>query len=107
MVLQIHSLLLHHVHINEVRVEPEMEHLVLPPSKPHMEELYLDVPTQGDGCGQCQLSIGVCLLDVLVDFRRVDLCLVQTYNEARCYTGKHTSLNNSYNIQEYIQSLQC
>ena len=76
------GLLLHDMHINEEGVEPEMKHLI-PPSKPRVKELNLDIPTERHGCGEGQFSIGVCPLDVLIHFRRVDLCLVQTDDEAR------------------------
>ena len=80
---QVLSLLLHHVHVYEEGVEPEVEHLVAPP-KPRVEELDLDVAAEWHGSGQRQLCVGVRSLDVLVHLGRVDLRLVQTNDEKRC-----------------------
>ena len=51
MVVKVLCFLLHHVHINEVSIEPEVEHLISSP-KSRVEELNLDVPTQQNRCGK-------------------------------------------------------
>ena len=51
MVVKVLCFLLHHVHINEVSIEPEVEHLISSP-KSRVEELDLDVPTQRNRCGK-------------------------------------------------------
>ena len=51
MVVKVLCFLLHHVHINEVSIEPEVEHLISSP-KPRVEELHRDVPTQRNRCGK-------------------------------------------------------
>ena len=48
MVVKVLCFLLHHVHIDEVSIEPEVEHLISSP-KPHVEELDLD---SGTGVGR-------------------------------------------------------
>lgn len=81
---EIVGLLLHHVHIDEEGVEPEMKHLVSP-SKPGVKELNLDVPTERHWGGQSQLCVRICPLDVLVNLGRVDLGFVEPNDEARSY----------------------
>ena len=83
---EVDCLLLHDVHVDEEGVEPEMEHLV-PPPKPGVEELNLDVPAEGHWGGQGQLCVRVCPLDVLVNLGRVDLSLVEADDEARSWGG--------------------
>ena len=56
------------MHVDKKRIKPQVEHLVSPPPKPNIQELNLDVPTQGYGCRQRQFCIRVRSPDILVRF---------------------------------------
>jgi hypothetical protein len=55
-ILQVLSLLHHDMHVHKERVEPKMEHLLFSPQPLVVEELDLDVPTQGNRLRKAELS---------------------------------------------------
>ena len=60
-----------------------MEHLFSAAAKSCVKELDLDVSAQRDGRWDAELCEGVLLSQVLVDFRREDLRLVEPYDKRR------------------------